>query len=250
MKYETCEKLFMFLVLTSFNLMLSCFQLENMKTTKDKIIEVVRERVKDKDTSYSSYLWKLIFNSMKWLRNLCLIIFFCMALRRGINNFYSVMLMIFFVVFSTSEWVFENCSGALVIFASGLILGQYYFSLYYCTFKQHEDPAVMKTLEWWSIADDELFKNYSDDRADRESCGWFSCPKREGPAPEVKGSICDDDHRIDDIYWRFSPNQFWFVLILMHLLNETKHIIYTMKDQLKGTTEYANMEKAARDHLR
>ena len=54
MKYETCEKFFMFLVLASFNLMLSCFQLENMKTTKDKIIEFVRERVKDKDTSYSS----------------------------------------------------------------------------------------------------------------------------------------------------------------------------------------------------
>ena len=54
--------------------------------------------------------------------------------------------MLFFVVYTSSEYLYRKTSKVLVIFISFIIAGQYYFSLNYMDYKN--DPVKMKQFEW------------------------------------------------------------------------------------------------------
>jgi hypothetical protein len=51
-----------------------------------------------------------------------------------INNFRNLGLMSFFVVYTTYEHLYRKTSKLLIIFNAFVILGQYYYSLYWHKF--------------------------------------------------------------------------------------------------------------------
>ena len=102
-----------------------------------------------------------------------------------LNRLRNLGFMLFFVVYTASEYLYRKTSKILVVFIAFFICGQYYFSLVYHNFI--EDDTLMAKLKWLNLYEKTTMPNWE------------------------KG---------DSIYFRHTPYAYdWVVLLIMCALN-------------------------------
>jgi hypothetical protein len=85
---------------------------------------------------------------LKYIQTLVLVALFVNG-SNELNNLRNIGYMAFFVIYTTSEYLYRTTSKALTVFIAFFILGQYYFSLTYMLYE--EDPHLMKQLRWLNL---------------------------------------------------------------------------------------------------
>jgi hypothetical protein len=85
----------------------------------------------DKVTNkYASIVWKFLFFILKYIHGLVLLILVWRG-SNNLNHFKNLGCLIFFIIYSASEYIYRKTSNLLVIFMVFFIGGNYYFSITY-----------------------------------------------------------------------------------------------------------------------
>lgn len=199
MKIPILEQTLYFVILTNFFMMISAFKLTFQSDQNVYLINSLTSKIEDKN---SSRFWKLLFFVLKNIQQGVLILLFLNG-ANNLNHFDNLGFILFFVVYTTSEWLYRKTCKLLTIFISFFILGQYYFSLRYKVYM--EDPVLARRMEWLNFYQTE------------KQVAW------------TPGS---------SIYFRHTPYPFfWFLLILMSLLNLI-NVLYVDKALVRNLTQH------------
>jgi hypothetical protein len=79
---------------------------------------------------YASVSWKFIFFILKYIHGLVLLVLFWEG-SDNLNHFKNLGFMVFFIIYSASEFIYRKTSKLLVIFVVFFIGGQYCISITY-----------------------------------------------------------------------------------------------------------------------
>lgn len=101
--------------------------------------------------------WNMLFFVFKYIQSVALVALFING-SNNLNHFRNLGFMFFFVVYTSSEYLYRKTSKCLVIFIAFFVGGQYYFSLVYR--KYLDDPTTWKTLEWLNLFEEEKAPNW------------------------------------------------------------------------------------------
>ena len=155
MQFPVLEQFLFFIILIGFYLTASCFKLGNHQDQNEILIRFIYSKVSSKETSL---FWKLLFFVLKYIQTIALIAIF-INVSGDLNRLRNLGFMLFFVVYTASEYLYRKTSKVLVIFIAFFICGQYYFSLVYHNFI--DDDALMAKLRWLNLYEKGHLPNWS-----------------------------------------------------------------------------------------
>lgn len=177
MKSPILEQSLYYVILLLFFMTFSALKLIYENNQNDFIIDFFANRIAS--TEYS-VAWKFIFFMLKYIQTLVLVALFLNG-SNSLNSMRNIGFMVFFVIYTTSEYLYRTTSKLLTMFISFFILGQYYFSLNYM--KYEDDQHILNRLKWLNLFQVDKFPTWQ------------------------KG---------DPIYFRHTPYPFdWMVLVML-----------------------------------
>ena len=189
MKMPIMEQFLYFFILALFCMTVSCYKLAYDINQGDSMMNflinkiVVRER--------GQIAWNMLFFILKYIQSVALIALFVNG-SNNLNHLRNLGFMFFFVVYTSSEYLYRRTSKCLVMFIAFFVGGQYYFSLVYRKYK--DDPIIWAKLEWLNLFEEE------------KQPTWL-------PG--------------DSIYLRHTPYPFdWLVLLIMCTLDFVNQVIF------------------------
>jgi hypothetical protein len=76
-----------------------------------------------------SIFWKFLFYALKYIQTFVLVGIFLNA--KNVNTLRNLGFMMFFVIYTASEYLYRHTSRIMILFTSLFIFGQYFYSLNY-----------------------------------------------------------------------------------------------------------------------
>ena len=150
MKFPIIEQFLYFFILALFCMTVSCFKLAHDINQNDSMLNflinkiVVRER--------GQMAWNMLFFVLKYIQSVALIALLVNG-SNNLNHLRNLGFMFFFVVYTSSEYLYRRTSKCLVMFIAFFVGGQYYFSLVYRKYK--DDPIIWGKLEWLNLFEED-----------------------------------------------------------------------------------------------
>lgn len=124
---------------------ISCYWLTYEHDQNNLLIDLFIDKVTNK---FAPIYWKFLFFILKYIHALVLFILFWRG-SDNLNHAKNLGFMVFFIIYSASEYVYRKTSKLLVIFMVFFISGNYYFSITYKDY--YQDPVMMAKLKWLSL---------------------------------------------------------------------------------------------------
>lgn len=121
------EQILFFWILTLFYMCISSFWLSYEHDQNNILVNFFIDKVTNK---YASIVWKFLFFILKYIHGLVLLILVWRG-SNNLNHFKNLGCLIFFIIYSASEYIYRKTSNLLVIFMVFFIGGNYYFSITY-----------------------------------------------------------------------------------------------------------------------
>lgn len=121
--------------------------------------EFFKSRIEDKN---ASLIWSMLYLGMRHLQVLVLVCLYVNGSNK-LNSARNLGFMVFFTVYTASEWLYRRTNVALTVFISFFIFGQYYFSL--TVFRYTDNAKLMKTLAWMNMYEPEKLKHWDSDHS-------------------------------------------------------------------------------------
>jgi hypothetical protein len=112
---------------------ISCYKISVDIDQNAKFVQIFKDKIKDKN---SNILYNVMFFLLRHIQSVVLLALFVRG-REDLNSLRNLGFMIFFVVYTASEALYRKTQKVLVIFLSGFILGQYYYSLVYLRYTEN-----------------------------------------------------------------------------------------------------------------
>ena len=92
--------------------------------------------------------WKLVYIALARIQFVVLVALFYNGLQK-LNNLRNLGFMVFFTIYTASDYAYRKTNILLTGFISFFIMGQYHFSLFY--YRYIDDPETMVTFQFMNL---------------------------------------------------------------------------------------------------